>query len=379
MERTFTGSRLDKDDASVASLATVMASTLSDRGGPAPEVSPAEFVAGVRRRIDARLEALLDEGARYTGGVAPDALPVLAAARDLTMRGGKRLRPAMLFAAIECVEPGAHPEAAADLGAALELLQTYLLIHDDWMDGDPVRRGAPSVHVLLERAFGDAHLGAATAILAGDLMGSMVHNVVGLLDLPVARRREVLKVFGRMEHEVILGQCLDVTRSPDIEKIHALKTGSYTVRGPLLLGAAVAGASPEAVASLEAYAHPLGLAFQLRDDVLGAFGSAAETGKPVGGDFREGKETLLLQHARATLSAGDVTTLNGLVGKRDASEAEVLHVRELVAASGAREVAEARITELRGQCLSALSAAAFHTRGSELLRAFATLLTDRSR
>jgi len=342
-------------------------------------LSPLAFLQGVRTRVDARLGELLGRARTFTEATAPTTLPVLQAAHDLTFRGGKRLRPALLFAAIECIEPGAHPDVAADLGAALELLQTYLLVHDDWMDADPIRRGAPSVHVSLGAHYNDAHLGAATAILAGDLMGSLVHAVVAAIDLPTARRRAVLSIFARMEHEVILGQCLDVTRSPDIERIHQLKTGSYTVRGPLELGLAVAGAPEEAFRVIEAYGTPLGLAFQLRDDLLGAFGSAAETGKPVGGDFREGKETFLLRHARTHLPAADLATLEAIVGRRDATEAEIVTVQELLTRAGAREAAEARVKALRDACLAALESPVLHAQGRELLRAFAGYLTDRSR
>lgn len=341
--------------------------------------SPSAFLDQVRERVDARLREVLDETEAYTLGVAPDAVPMLRAARELTLRGGKRLRPALLFAAIECVEPGAYPDVATDLGAALELLQTYLLVHDDWMDDDPIRRGAPSVHVSLGRHYADPHLGACTAILAGDLMGALVHRVVGEIEIAPARRRAVVRAFGRMEHEVILGQCLDVTRSTDIPRIHQLKTGSYTVQGPLRLGAAVSGADESVFGVLEAFGTPLGVAFQLRDDLLGAFGSEAETGKPVGGDFREGKQTELVQHALRTLGAAECDELRGILGRRDATEAEVMRVRALVEASGAREHVEDMIRTLRERCLAALDSPLLLRGGRDLLASFATLLTDRRR
>ena len=182
-------------------------------------MSPRQYLDEVRARIDGRLREIFDQVEGDTTAMAPDTLPVLTAARDLTMRGGKRLRPAMLFAAIDCVEPGAHPGASTDVGAALELFQTYLLIHDDWMDNDPVRRGAPAVHVSLARHYGDAHLGACSAILAGDLLSALVHELVGSADLPSARRRALVHTFGRMEREVILGQCLEDRRASCRERV----------------------------------------------------------------------------------------------------------------------------------------------------------------
>lgn len=349
---------------------------------PAVRRSPsgvAAFLEGVRERVDARIRLVL-EGARvFTEAHAPTTLPMFDAARDLTLRGGKRLRPAMLFAAIECVSRDAYYDAATDLGAALELLQTYLLVHDDWMDDDPIRRGAPSVHVALAQAFGAPHLGACTAILAGDLMGALVHRIVSDLDLPTARRRAVNAVFAEMEHEVILGQCLDVIRSDDVARIHKLKTGSYTVRGPLLLGCAVADAPEPVRRALVEYADPLGLAFQLRDDVLGVFGSEKETGKPVGNDLREGKTTALVQHALARLPAGEAAELRGVLGRRDAREAEVLRARELIDQAGARLEVEREIVALRTRCLEALRGVEMLPRGVELLTALATMVTERSR
>lgn len=341
--------------------------------------SPRQFLERVRAAVEDRLREVLDQVEGDIATVAPNAVPMFEAARDLTLRGGKRLRPALLCAAVECVAPGAYPHAAVDLGAALELFQTYLLIHDDWMDNDPVRRGAPSVHVRLARTYGDAQLGASTAILAGDMLCALTHEIVGSLDVPAPRRRAVVLAFGRMEREVILGQCLDVTSDPDVARIHDLKTGSYTARGPLLLGAALAGASPEAAAALEAFAEPLGLAFQLRDDILGAFGSEAETGKPVGGDFREGKNTLLVAHARAQLPGDARAELDAILGRRDATEAQVDRVRELLERSGARAHAESVVASLRARCLAALDSPALLPAGRSLLAGFVSLLTDRTK
>lgn len=341
--------------------------------------TPRQFLERTRGAVEERLREVLDQVEGDIRAAAPDAMPMFDAARDLTLRGGKRLRPALLGAAVECVSPGAYPQAAADLGAALELFQTYLLIHDDWMDNDPVRRGAPSVHVRLARQYGDAQLGASTAILAGDMLCALTHEIVGSLDVPAPRRRAVILAFGRMEREVILGQCLDVTRNPDVARIHDLKTGSYTVRGPMLLGAALAGASADAVRALEAFAEPLGLAFQLRDDILGAFGSEAETGKPVGGDFREGKNTLLVAHAREHLAPAERAELDGVLGRRDATDADVARVRALLERSGARAHAESVVAALRDRCMAALDTPALLAPGRALLAGFAELLTQRTK
>lgn len=374
---------LDTAAESKVSLAPVIPNIAADAvptalptGGADPVVG---FFAAVRSRVDARLREVLDECEAFTRDAAPDAIGIVDATRDLTVRGGKRLRPALLAAAVACVDPSAYPEVVTDLGAALELLQTYLLVHDDWMDDDPVRRGAPSVHVALAARYGDRHIGASAAILAGDLMGTLVHDLVARIELPPARRRAVLRAFTRMEHEVILGQCLDVTHSPDTERVHHLKTGSYTVRGPLILGLEVAGGSEAARRTLDAYGAPLGVAFQLRDDVLGAFGTEAETGKAVGGDFREGKHTALVQHALSHLGSADAAELASLLGRRDVADPEIARTRALIEASGAREQVEARIRTLREQAVAALHSDVLRPEGRDLLASFAALMTERRR
>ena len=337
------------------------------------------FLQDVRAGVDGRLREVLAEARAFTAEVAPETLPMFDAAAGLTFRGGKRLRPALLAAAVHAVSGGPPDDAVTELGAVLELLQTYLLVHDDWMDGDPVRRGAPSVHVELAHAYGDDGLGASAAVLAGDLMSALVHERVAALDLPTERRRAVLATFARMEREVILGQCLDVTRCADTERMHQLKTGSYTVRGPLALGVAVAGGSVAAGAALDAFATPLGAAFQLRDDVLGAFGSEAETGKPVGGDLREGKRTALVTHALAALDADRGRELEGILGRRDATDAEVARARDLLELAGAREAVEARIAEHRAAALEALATPALRDHGRSLLAGLVGRITERRR
>jgi geranylgeranyl diphosphate synthase type I len=169
-------------------------------------------------------------------------------------------------------------------GASLELLQTYLLIHDDWMDEADTRRGAPSAHVVLAETFGSQHKGSSAAILAGDQACALAQEV--LLDLPLPAECIVAAVreLARIQQDVIAGQLLDVYGELDdpraVEQMHDLKTGSYTVRGPLELGALLAGASAADHVALARFARPVGIAFQLRDDLLGTFADPAVTGKP---------------------------------------------------------------------------------------------------
>lgn len=342
------------------------------------------WLEDVRARVDARLAVHFQE-ARRSAPVA-DAAGLVEAVEALTMRGGKRLRPALVHAAHAAVRPPGATEqpddsegSAADVvevGAALELLQSYLLIHDDWMDGDEERRGGPAVHAALRDAHGhDAHLGASLAVLAGNLASAHAWQILTSIRGPETRLRAVIDAFLVIHRDVVVGQQLDLIATEHVALMQRLKTGSYTVRGPLMLGWALAGGDEAARSALERYAEPLGEAFQLRDDLLGTFGERSATGKPVGGDLRAGKRTALIAAAEA--SAQDLGPLRAVLGVRDASDEAVARATELLERCGARAEVEGRIESLLDRARAPLAEDALNPDGAAMLRQLADRLTTR--
>lgn len=211
------------------------------------------------------------------------------AVRALTMRGGKRQRALWVFAAATAVSEQDHSVRCVTMGAALECLQTYLLIHDDWMDGDLERRGGPSVHAQLRRTLGSDHLGDSVGILAGDLGSAYAWDLLYRAARGTPNEASLIEAFAQMHEEVVLGQEMDLTGHPDVEHMQRLKTGSYTVKGPVLFGALLGDADVRLQQGLNQFAEFVGEAFQVVDDVLGTFGDPKVTGKPRGGDLRQGK------------------------------------------------------------------------------------------
>jgi geranylgeranyl diphosphate synthase type I len=335
------------------------------------------FVARVRAGVDGRLGPWLDARVAHARSSGSDVETVADAVRSLVMRGGKRMRAVLLAASYEgCDGQGGAP-AVVSAGAALELLQAYLLVHDDWMDGDECRRGGPSVPAMMRQRL--PRYADAASILAGDLAAAWAQEALLELDLPPARVLQAARELAHVEQEVIHGQVLDVCSAAvdtqQVEALHALKTASYTVRGPVVMGARLAGASEAQVAALVAFAVPLGVAFQLRDDVLGTFGDARTTGKPTGGDLRKGKRTALLMEALTDARAAP--TLERVLGRADATEQDLADAVAAVAASGARGRVEARIVELTHQARAALESAALAPAGHALLESAARALTER--
>ena len=318
--------------------------------------------------METRLRDFFSDEAARMRAIAPEAAVLHGAIEALTMRGGKRLRPAVLYAAFRAVRPDGHLAEVVDACAGLELLQSYLLIHDDWMDGDDERRGGPSVHAALQPEH-DPHTAASLAILAGNLACAWSWRLFGTDEA-------VTEVVLRMHEEVLIGQQLDLLAVQDVSRMQQLKTGSYTLRGPMALGAVLAGADPAQAAALERFATPLGEAFQMRDDLLGTFGDPADTGKSAGNDLRAGKRTALVLAAEK--SGADLSELNAVFGIADASDAQISEARAMLERVGAKSAVESRLDELLEGARRSLAEAPLAEPGVAMLGQLADRLAYRA-
>ncbi|MEM1413423.1 MAG: polyprenyl synthetase family protein [Myxococcota bacterium] len=336
----------------------------------------AEFLPRVRAQVDAKLTTYMDAKLAEARVLSPGSIELVEGIQALTLRGGKRFRPVVLSAATACVAPDKPLEDTIAAGAALELLQSYLLIHDDWMDQDLERRGGPAVHAAFRQRH-EEHLADSLAILAGDLASAYAFELVLEAPFPAARQRDAFDAFLQIQKEVFFGQHLDITANADVSKMHDLKTGSYTVRGPLILGALLADADEAAMNAFLAYGNPLGEAFQLADDLLGTFGDQGATGKP-GNDLRNGKRTCLVSEAEKLLPAGQRDALDAVMSGSDRSEATLAAAGRLLIESGAKANVEARLQELLAAAHGALDAAPFSAEGVTLLKGIADRLAVRS-
>lgn len=320
-------------------------------------MSSTAWMSEVRSGVEARLRAFFDDKRAEAFALHPRTVELVDSIDALTMRGGKRLRSLVITAGFHACGSGGDAAGVVDLGAAIEVLQSFLLIHDDWMDQDDERRGGPSVFAELRDRHGDAHLGASLAVLAGDLAAVYAAELFESASFPSSHRSEARSDFLAMQREVFFGQQLDLLAVPEVERMYDLKTGSYTVRGPVRLGASLAAATPEQRACLERFAAPLGVAFQLRDELLDAFGDPAQTGKPQGSDLRAGKLTVLVVEARSRGSDEDRAALAQAFGRASADDRAMAAAIGALERSGARARVEERLGELLGQAREALSGA----------------------
>jgi geranylgeranyl diphosphate synthase type I len=339
-------------------------------------------------QVNARLAAFFAEKRREADALSPRAKELVDAVAELTMRGGKRLRACAVYAGFRAVRADltgpsgsgvAGLDLTTDVAAAIELLQSYFLIQDDWMDDDEERRGGPSVHAALTQRSGNAKLGASLAILAADLAVGFAFELLHGAKFPAGRADAARAAFTTMHLEVVCGQQLDLLEHADVKLTHHLKTGSYTVRGPLKLGALMGDASEEQLLAIDRFGRPTGIAFQLRDDLLGTFGDSRATGKPAGHDLREGKNTALIAEARVTLEGDARERLEQVLGRRDASAADLREAAQTLVVSGARSRVEAQLDAQLSEAEQALLAAPLVPAGVAMLRELLSKIAARDR
>lgn len=227
---------------------------------------------------------------RYLPSDESDLSMIYEAMRYSLLAGGKRLRPILMLGAYRaCGGSGADIEPFM---CAIEMIHTYSLIHDDLpaMDNDDLRRGMPTNHIKF---------GEAAAILAGDALLNKAFEITSAAEYSDPRR--ALKAIAYLSSAsgtegMIGGQVLDIdaeNRSitlDELKRIHSLKTGAL-IRAACVTGGIMAGADEERIGALRDYAVNLGIAFQIRDDILDVTGSEAELGKPIGSDAESGKNT----------------------------------------------------------------------------------------
>jgi geranylgeranyl diphosphate synthase type I len=345
-------------------------------------------VASVADRVEARVDALLEQERARWEQVDPALVGPIEALRSFVAGGGKRLRPAFCHCAF--VGAGGDPDdpLVIDAAAALELVHTFALIHDDVMDGSDMRRGSDAVHRHFVREHVNARwrgeprrFGEGMAILVGDF--ACVYADVLIRGAPP----DAVAIYDELRIELCVGQSLDLvgtaraTADPvAARRIATYKSGKYTVERPLHLGAALAGRLDALAQPLSDVGLPLGEAFQLRDDVLGVFGDEDVTGKPVGDDLREGKLTPLV--AIATERVGDDpddAVLLARLGAPDLDPLEVRALQELFVRSGALAKVERAIERLVGEARAALARTDLIGDARERLDDLATYIAWRDR
>ena len=342
--------------------------------------------------------------------ISSDLAPVVDYTRDL-LQGGKRFRALFCYWSWVGALPGADlkqtveqrelsAEAMVGISAALEMFQGAALVHDDLIDQSDTRRGAPAVHKKFETLHAKSgwtgspeRFGLAGSVLVGDLMLGWSSEIFGkaLLQAPDSEIETACRnEFSKMRVEVMAGQYLDVleenaanTRPVEeavgrANRVILYKSAKYSIEAPLLIGAAFAGASPGLLRGISAFGIPLGMAFQLRDDILGVFGDPQVTGKPAGDDLREGKRTVLVALTRESLSSSVGAIFDEMLASRSLTLEQIGFLQKTISGSGALAKTERMIDELAEESMNALDSLEIDSRAKEELRSLAQKVINRS-
>ncbi|PJJ55103.1 polyprenyl synthetase family protein [Compostimonas suwonensis] len=361
--------------------------------------------------VQTRIDDFLEERDPIVASISTDLAPFLGFSRDF-LSGGKRFRALFCYWGWQAVagidsefdpfgslEP-AELDTVIDVASGLELFHAAALVHDDIIDNSDTRRGAPSAHRRFEGVHRDddwsgdaAQFGTSAAILLGDLLLGWSDELVdeGLRRLGSPERAaSARRLFNTMRTQVTAGQYLDIVEErawsvhPEAElleraqRVIVYKSAKYSVEAPLVIGAAIAGADEQQIAVLRAFGLPLGIAYQLRDDLLGVFGDAEVTGKPSGDDLREGKRTVLIALARQALPPGARRILDELLGDPALTAIQIQTLQDTIRHSGALETIEKLIARNVAEARAALDGAPLSRRSANQLLALAETVTRRT-
>lgn len=304
-----------------------------------------------KKRVDREIEVYLDRCIEETAKHDPFMADALRYVKSLALSGGKRLRAAFMYYGYVAAG-GADRERMLKAVVSVELVHIFLLIHDDIIDRDEKRHGVKTAHehfrvlgkTLFVRADA-AHFGNSMAIIVGDMVGALGNQIIFESGFPP---EHVLRALSKLQEIVsftVVGEAQDImieyrgkATESEILSMYEHKTARYTVDGPLQLGVLLAGGAGALSESLGRYAIPIGIAFQIQDDILGVFGSEEKLGKPVGSDIEEGKITLLVSRALELSPPAERRELRAILKKGEKLLVrDVERFREILRRSGALE------------------------------------------
>jgi geranylgeranyl diphosphate synthase type I len=345
--------------------------------------------ADFRVRVATVIDSFIADHRAVVAATNTNVLPLIDSLATM-MASGKRLRPAFAYWGYRAVG-GSDSNALIRAATGLEFVQASALIHDDVIDNSDSRRGLPSIHRQFETLHKESmwngsaeQFGIGAAVLLGDLSLSWADELIYQSGLSTAELSRGKAIYDIMRTELMIGQYLDTLeqarQTADIDTIRQVmihKSAKYTIERPLHFGAAMAGGSEEQLTALTHYGIPLGVAFQLRDDVLGVFGNPEETGKPAGDDLREGKRTMLIARTLHACSETAAQHLQQSLGNPNLTDNDIAELRDIIVSSGALDVVETDIARGLDVSLAALNEAPFSDEAIVVLSNLAVGATQR--
>ncbi len=339
-----------------------------------------------KKKVDNALEVFFDS--LEVDGIDEFGEQLIGDIREFTLRGGKRIRAILVIFGYKAFY-GEDEEEILKAAIAVELMQSFLLVHDDIIDCDDKRRGKPTLHKLYENRFSDSasnpsKLGKDLAIVTGDIASVLGQRIIQDTDFDDFSKLRAIKIFNEAILKTCVGQALDIVSAyksdldeSEIDSIHGLKTSTYTFEAPLMLGAAFAGADESDLQILKNFALPLGKAFQVHDDIIGVFGEEKKLGKPIGSDLREGKKTFLISRALENGNEKEKNFLKNINGDKEISEEEILKARKIIERTGSLDYSKEKTRGFVEEGLRNLNKLKINDEAKGFLEGLAVYMLDR--
>lgn len=312
-----------------------------------------ETLQGFKNKIDREIAVYLDKTIKETekrDAVITDALRYV---KKLTLAGGKRIRPALMYYGY-IGAGGKEKEKMLKTAVSIELIHMFLLVHDDIMDRDCERHSMDTINMRYEKLgkkfFPEKdpkHFGNSMALTIGDMMAAIGNQIIFNSKF---NEKMIMKALSKLQSIVsytVIGQIKDFyieykgkATAKDVLEMYEYKSAKYTIEGPLHLGVILGGMEEKYLAEISKYAIPVGIAFQIQDDILGIFGNGKKMGKKVGSDIEEGKMTILVVKAREKASKEQRKLLDELLGRKNLTIKEIELFRKVIRETGSLEYAK---------------------------------------
>ncbi len=350
-----------------------------------------QILKDYQKKVDVELIAFLNEKISEAKGQDSFSIELLKRIKEVSEKGGgKRIRPAMAIFGFKCFDSSTEKEIIK-ASISLELIHTFFLFHDDIMDESDTRRGLPTLHkqyesIALESfpSFNPRRFGESMAMLGGDLLSSFGFEAVLRTSFSEKQKLTALRKLNDIIFFTCFGQIKDVLNEgrkdfteADVLNVHTLKTAKYSIEGPCQFGAMFANASQKDLKVFTDYGIPVGIAFQVQDDLLGVFGDEKKIGKSADSDLKEGKKTLLILKALENGSEKQKKVIYSVLGNRNASPEKINEVREIIKETKSFDYSVKKAKELLEKGKKEMKKSKFKSEGKEFLIGIADYMLSR--
>lgn len=350
-----------------------------------------QYFAPYASETDKFLASFFQKKIKESKKITPIAADIWGEIQEF-IKGGKRIRGGLVKLGYECFV-ATPPKRILSASAAVEITHGAILIHDDIIDQSNLRHGRLTVHKQYEkyhqnhyRKGNSSRYGENLGIVAGIVGYYGAVSLISQTNFPEDFKNKALAELARFMAETGYGEALDVDLAcrekiaeKDVLTIHRLKTAQYTIVGPLKVGGLLAGANEDQLKGFETYGIPVGIAFQLQDDILGIYGDEKELGKAVGDDIAEGKNTLLYTWAIKKGNSSQRKKLASLWGKKGITAPEIDQARRIIKETGSLEYSQKLAHELVGQGKKAAPKITRNKKLQEIFLSLADFIVERKK